>query len=140
MKLTLKRKKGFTLLEIIIVVIIVGVLASLALPRLFSTVEFSRSTEALAAIGSLRSAMERCLLKSGNTYLGCTKLTLDMSDPDGNPGTHFTYAVTNQSGTGYALTAVRNTLDGGVVTSNIIITQTATGVTRTGNTAFAGVK
>ena len=46
-------KKGFTLLEIIIVIIIVGVLASLALPRFFSTVEYSRSTEALASLTSV---------------------------------------------------------------------------------------
>ena len=50
MKPTLKRKKGVTLLEIIIVVIIIGVLASLALPRLFSTVEFSRSAEAIGGV------------------------------------------------------------------------------------------
>ena len=71
MKLTLKRKKGFTLLEIIIVVIIVGVLASLALPRLFSTVEYSRSTEALAAIGSMRSAMD-CVVKKQTDSNGIT--------------------------------------------------------------------
>ena len=33
-----KNKSGFTLLEIIIVIIIIGILASLALPKFFKTV------------------------------------------------------------------------------------------------------
>ena len=139
---TIKRKnKGFTLLEIIIVVIIVGVLASLALPRLFSTVEFSRSTEALSAMGSLRSSMERCLLASGNTYVGCTMATIDMANPATSPGSHFTsYTIAEQIATGYTITALRNTIDGGVGTDTIIVTQAAAGVTRSGTTAFAGIK
>ena len=43
--------KGFTLLEFIIVIIIVAVLASIALPRLFRLVEYARLTEAIVAIG-----------------------------------------------------------------------------------------
>ena len=53
-------KKGFTLLELIIVIVIVGVLASLALPKLFSVIVGARSTEAIATIATIRSAMERC--------------------------------------------------------------------------------
>jgi type IV pilus assembly protein PilA len=142
MNLTLKRnKKGFTLLEIIIVVIIVGVLASLALPRLFSTVEFSRSTEALAAVGSIRSALERCSLRNGTgTYAGCTMAALDLDDPSNTAGTHFTYTITNQGVGTYTITAVRNTLDAGAAASNIILTATAGAITKSGNTAFADIR
>ena len=52
------KKSGFTLLEIIIVVIIVGVLASLALPRFFQTIEFARSLEAMNVMASARRALD----------------------------------------------------------------------------------
>ena len=144
MKLTIKRKnKGFTLLEIIIVVIIVGVLASLALPRLFSTVEFSRSTEAFAAIGAIRSSMERCVLKNGSgNYDTCNSMgsggELDV-DPSVEAGTHFTYAVSAATTTGYTITASRNTLDGGASgdTVRIVVNTSAGTITKSGGGAFS---
>ena len=146
MNLTMKRKnKGFTLLEIIIVVIIVGVLASLALPRLFSTVEFSRSTEALAAIGTVRAAMERCMARVGGTgnYVVCDNIPNeinDIPDPSTEVGRHFTYAM-GGSLDGYTIVATRNTLDGGATTSIVSITlsTTTTSIKKGGATAFVNL-
>ncbi len=140
MKLT-QNKSGFTLLEIIIVIIIVGVLASLALPRFFATVEFSKSTEALNAMSAVRGSLERCYLASAGTYVGCTIASLDVADPGTSPGARFTYAISGPSATGYVITAARNTVDGGGGTANwITITQTTGGVTRAGSGAFIGIK
>jgi prepilin-type N-terminal cleavage/methylation domain-containing protein len=50
-------KKGFTLLEIMLVVIIVGVLSALALPRMFMVIERARLAEGVAIAGRLRRAM-----------------------------------------------------------------------------------
>ena len=136
----LNNRSGFTLLEIIIVIIIVGVLASLALPRFFSTVEFSKSTESFAGMTALRQSMERCYLASGGNYTGCTLAGLDVENPANSPGAHFGYAIGGQSATGYVITATRNTSDGGDGTSAITLTQTSTGVTRAGTGKFAGVK
>lgn len=137
-------KSGFTLLEIIIVIIIVGVLASLALPRFFATVEFAKSTEALNAMGTLRGSMERCYLAAGGTYnpspTPCQISNLDVEDPGLSPGARFTYTVSNQSATGYTLLATRNAVDGGDGTSTISITQSAAGVTRLGTVKFVGIK
>lgn len=136
-----QNKSGFTLLEIIIVVIIVGVLASLALPRFFSTVEFSRGQEALGAMAAVRGGLERCYVSKGATdYTGCTITNIDTGDPlAGAPNAHFSLAVSGQGTAGYTITAVRNTVDGGLVASNIVITQTGTTVTRSGATAFKGI-
>ncbi len=133
-------RSGFTLLEIIIVIIIVGVLASLALPRFFATVEYAKSTEALGSISALRQSLERCYLQRGGTYVGCTLATLDMNDPGTSPNAHFGYGISGASVTGYVITATRNTLEGGTATDVIRLTQTATGVTRSGTGSFAGLQ
>ena len=52
-------KKGFTLLELIIVIIIVGTLATLALPQYFRVVERARTAEATRLLGMLRDAQIR---------------------------------------------------------------------------------
>lgn len=133
-------KSGFTLLEVIIVIIIVGVLASLALPRFFSTVEFSKSSEALMSLSALRDSMERCYLGSGGTYAGCTLASLDITNPGTSPGARFAYTNGSLSATGYTVRATRNTADGGDGTSMITLTQSATGVTRVGTGAYVGIK
>jgi len=133
-------KSGFTLLEIIIVIIIVGVLASLALPRFFATVEFSKSAEALNSLNVVRQSIERCYLANAGTYVGCTIGAIDVEDPGGSPGARFSYVVSNQLATGYTITATRNTVDGGDNTSTITIWQQATGVTRSGTGSFVGIK
>lgn len=145
----LKNKSGFTLLEIIIVIIIIGVLASLALPRLFRTVEFSRSAEALSAFASIRGAMERCYLMNNASYApaggvgvncGNPFTNLDMENPATAPNSHFTYTVTNQTAGGYLITATRIARDGGTPGDTITLTQNAAGITRSGSGAFQAIK
>jgi type IV pilus assembly protein PilE len=136
-----RKSSGFTLLEIIIVIIIVGVLASLALPRFFSTIEYSRSTESLTALTTIRQSLERCYLQKNGTYVGCNSFSnLDIEDPSTSPNAHFTYTVQNQSATGYTITSTRNTRDNGDGSSTIVLTQTQTTVTRTGTGKFSGIQ
>ncbi|MBM3248300.1 MAG: prepilin-type N-terminal cleavage/methylation domain-containing protein [Candidatus Omnitrophica bacterium] len=62
-------KRGFTLLELIIVVIILGILVSVATPRFTGGTEKSRLTEAFSLLGALRPANERYAAGSGGSYL-----------------------------------------------------------------------
>ncbi|MBF0521843.1 MAG: prepilin-type N-terminal cleavage/methylation domain-containing protein [Candidatus Omnitrophica bacterium] len=136
-------KKGFTLLEIIIVIIIIGVLAALALPRFFKTVEFSRSTEALIALSSLRQSVERCSLSAAaSTSTACTNLSnLDVVDPATSGGAHFSYAISSADSAGQiTVEATRNTVDGGDGSSTITLTATTGSVTRAGSSSFSGIK
>lgn len=140
-------RSGFTLLEIIIVIIIVGVLASLALPRLFNTVEYSRSTEALNVIGGLKRQADRCnLMREANTgnadnYANCVSWDqLSTENPGAVPGAIFSYLVA------YAVpswsvvaTRVGGTAGGDTITFTYNIVTGA--ITRAGNAggAYAGL-
>ena len=53
-----KNKKGFTLLELLVVVLIIGILSAVALPQYQKAVEKSRATEAITLLGSLANAEE----------------------------------------------------------------------------------
>ena len=53
-----KENRAFTLMELIVAIIIVGVLASLAIPRFSDTIEKSRTAEAINILQTLREAQE----------------------------------------------------------------------------------
>ena len=71
-----RRRTGFSLVELAVVVIIIGVLAAFGVPRMLKSVERSKSAEAFKYLASIRAAQERYQARQG-TY-ATTQADLDM--------------------------------------------------------------
>lgn len=59
-----KKKKGFTMIELLIVVLIIGVLAGISLPIYFKAVEKSRAVESIHMLGNIAKAQQRNKLQN----------------------------------------------------------------------------
>jgi len=92
-------RRGFTLVELIIVIIIIGVLASIAAPMMTANVKRAKQTEALAGLGAIRTAerLYRSEFSSG-TYAAVSGLSAYLNQSDLN-GKYY-------DGSGYSVTGV----------------------------------
>jgi len=74
-------KRGFTLLELLIVVIIIGILAGLAAPNFFRGVERARWAEAKQLLGTLRGSQFRYKAQYGNYSGSIDNLDVNYTTP-----------------------------------------------------------
>ncbi len=129
--------RGFTLLELVIVIVILAILAGLAVPRFMRTANRSRGAEALQMLVEVRSSMERYYARN-TTY---ATIANDLSNIDFDPanvgGTaNFTYVASGQGADAYVVTATYTGAGGGT----IVLTKGAgASPAITGTGQFAGI-
>ena len=98
MKVLRGSERGFTLIEVLIVVVIIGVLAALVIPRFVSTPEKAIVAEANQMLGSIVRA-QQAIADGGAAFVGAGTLTtanftsLGMSIP--SSASKFVYACTS---------------------------------------------
>lgn len=104
--------QGFTLVELMITVIIVGVLAAVAIPLYQGNVTRAKATEADAALGTVRTALRVYLAENGAYPIAASatrvdSIGVDLASSDLN-GKYFTvsdYTYTSSDGVSYTIKA-----------------------------------
>jgi type IV pilus assembly protein PilE len=118
--------RGFTLIELMIVVTVVAILAAIALPAYQSQIRKSRRSDAVAAIAAVQAAQER--FRANNpTYT--TDLTTALPTGLGlsatSPAGRYTISVTVATGVNYTIQAAA-TASGGQTADTGCTTLTTT--------------
>lgn len=71
----MKRQQGFTLIELVVVIVILGLLAATALPRFLDLTHDARRASVQGVAGGVRSAV--ALAKAGSIVSGSTNVNMD---------------------------------------------------------------
>jgi prepilin-type N-terminal cleavage/methylation domain-containing protein len=76
-----KPRRGFTLVELAVVVVIIGVLAAFGVPRFLQSVERSKAAESFAYLSAVRTAQERYHAREGTYADDLNKLDIQAPTP-----------------------------------------------------------
>jgi len=112
-----RSRKGFTLVELMIVVVIIGILAALAIPRFMASTTKSKQSEAKQILKQVY-VMERAYRQEYDTYWG-NGISADAANPDNfarigvqvGPTARYTYSIVCDATT---FTATANVADPGL--------------------------
>lgn len=113
-------RKGFTLVELIIVIIIIGILAAIAAPLMTANIDRARRAEAISVLGSIRTAARLyyaetttwpAVIGDINAYMQAT----DRVGPYVSSGGVYALSATTASATGGKGGGVNMTLTNGYI-------------------------
>ena len=88
-------KAGFSLVELAVVVVIIGVLAAFAVPRFRASVERSKAAEAYNYLSAVQAAQERFHARQGTYSDDLSNLDIQLSSPK-----YFAIGTVSPGGTG----------------------------------------
>ena len=107
-----QKNKGFTLVELMIVVAIIGILAMVAYPAYTSAVKKANRADAIDSLLSLAGRMEEYYMNN-DTYVGATVNAAGTGTVGSNKTSEnlYTMSITSATAFAYTLTATPKTAD-----------------------------
>jgi type IV pilus assembly protein PilE len=100
-------RKGFTIIEILIVIITMTILAGVAVPAYQGAVEKSRKAEAFRTLAAIRDSEIRYQAMNGTFAGSLSSLDFDPNATQGGQNRFFTYSVTSANNSGFVASAQR---------------------------------
>ena len=122
-------QKGFTLIELMIVVAIIGILAAVAIPAYQDYTVKAKVSNALTSVGSLQTGVALCKQVAGGDLTGCSTTT--SSAPTSIPAFTATKEVTSAAVAAGVITITFSTGIGTGVDSKTITITPSTSSTET---------
>jgi len=142
----MKNKKGFTLIELMVVVVIIGILAAVAVPKLFGMIAKSKASEVGPAAGTYVKMQQAYVSEA--VAIGPWDMIGYKAPGTGNKTTNFAYAgfttgatVELATGKNSAWTATNNTKlnDCASAANWVVDVAAATGTVSAGEAVFNAV-
>lgn len=100
----MRKNRGFTLIELMIVIAVIGLLAAIALPNYNEYVKRSRITRAVAALSDMRVKLEQ-YFQDNRTYVGACVAGTVAPLPAAADNPDFTISCSNLTATTFTVTA-----------------------------------
>jgi len=124
-----RNKRGFTLVELMVVAIIVAILAAVAIPLMRGNTERAAATEGQAGISAIRTACRAYLAEHGEYPNGIAVTALPGLQQKDLNGTYFNDGSYVYAAAGGQLTVTATGANGPAAGNTVVLTENADGTT-----------